>query len=276
MAASLAMRRSTSSPAPSSRLRQWSWMLKRRRLFGGTWAEWREFAYSIRYCIFDGNHGTWGDLMLLLKPSERKPNGFRNNDGQIGEFFTGEVRFVIRAGCVLCGSDHGNVMPICSVVMLCYIRADRLAECYLVLLAIKAIIGPVRKQTVSLGRLAYLSFWACLRIVSDLSRGCANIWRVFWRESRYGQDRYKTVSILGPVQTHISRIDRLEIGTNARPCWPNATMLFLCYYYYFFFLISGRLYFSHLFGIFARAHNAATVQIAGDNSDSDNESCLES
>lgn len=101
--------------------------------------------------------------MLLLKPSERKPNGFRNNDGQIGEFFTGEVRFVIRAGCVLCGSDHGNVMPICSVVMLCYIRADRLAECYLVLLAIKAIVGPVRKQTVSLGRLAYLSFWACLR-----------------------------------------------------------------------------------------------------------------
>lgn len=172
--------------------------------------------------------------------------------------------------------DHGNVMPICSVVMLCYIRADRLAECYLVLLSIKAIVGPVRKQTVSLGRLAYLSFWACLRIVSDLSRGCANIWRVFWRESRYGQDRYKTVSILGPVQTHISCIDRLEIGTNARPCWPNATMLFLCYYYYFFFLISGRLYFSHLFGIFARAHNAATVQIAGDNSDSDNESCLES
>lgn len=59
-------------------------------------------------------------------------------------------------------------------------------------------------------------------------------------------------------------------------------MLFLSFL--LFFLVSGRLYFSHLFGIFAGSHNAATVQIAGDNDtdsdndnfNSDNESCLES
>lgn len=92
--------------------------------------------------------------------------------------------------------------------------------------------------------------------------------------------------MLGPVQTKfklsVCSIDRLEIGTNARSCLPNATMFFLrfCVLCYYFSSFLADCIFSHLFGIFAGSNNAATVQIAGDNdnnnSNSDTESCSES
>lgn len=98
----------------------------------------------------------------------------------------------------------------------------------------------------------------------------------------------RCLAYVNTIEVVYSIIDRLEIGTNARSCLPNAALLFLLA---FIFVLNFFFFFLFLF-LFIRntagPHNATTVQIAGDIVDNDNnsnnknksnnciESCLES
>jgi len=136
--------------------------------------------------------------------------------------------------------------------------------------------------------LRYLSFWACPRIVSDLFEGvCKHLTCVLTRVKIWPRSLQNLFRFWGLCKHHI-RIDRLEIGTNAR--MPDRVDLtrqcYFCVIIISSFFRSSFLavcIFPILFGIFrwiSQCSNCANSrrqrQRQSDNSDSDNESCLES